>query len=170
MKFEPISLWLERIIRFVLGSLFIVAGVMKLRDPEAFTVAIDAFGLVSGSVSKTLSIVLPIFEILAGFGLILNVPASLHIVTGILLIFIAILLYGMHLGLDIDCGCYGPDDVELRAFGGLRRAFHRDLAMATGLFFLYVRRAYKAFFDRPIFNHKPHKELLCEQKEPYFQD
>jgi len=166
MKKETILVWAEQLIRLILGLLFIVAGIVKLRDPKAFTVVIDAFGLVSGSVSESLAIVLPILEILAGLGLIFDFPMSLHTVTGLLIIFIAILLYGIHLGLDIDCGCYGPDDVESRAFGGLRLALYRDLAMAAGVLFLYARRVYKTFFNKTIFNLEPHKELLCEQKEP----
>jgi len=166
MKQETLMIWTERLIRLTLGSLFIVAGVIKLRDPKAFTVVIDAFGLVSGSVSESLSIVLPILEILSGLGLIFDFPMSLHTVTGLLLIFIAILLYGIHLGLDIDCGCYGPEDPESRAFGGLRIALYRDLAMSAGVIFLYARRAYTTFFNKTFINLKPHKELLCEQKEP----
>lgn len=145
MKFQFQSIWLDRTIRFILGFLFIVAGVIKLRDPEAFSTVIDAFGLVSGSVSRILSIALPVLEIMAGAGLILDKPFSLHTVTALLVLFMAILLYGMHLGLDIDCGCYGPEDVEARAFGGLRTAFYRDLAMAAGLAFLYARRIYYTF-------------------------
>lgn len=165
MKKETLLIWTERLIRLILGSLFIVAGVMKLRDPKAFTVVIDAFGLVPGSVSENLAIVLPILEILAGLGLVFDFPMSLHTVTGLLLIFIAILLYGIHLGLDIDCGCYGPEDVESRAFGGLRLALYRDLAMSAGVLFLYARRAYTTLFNKTIFNLESHKELLCEQKE-----
>ena len=161
MDIKRLSLWLDRIIRFVLGTLFIVAGAMKLRDPEAFVVVIDAFGLVPGSVTGPLSLILPVLEITAGLGLIVDFPLSLHTVSLLLVMFIAILLYGMHLGLDIDCGCYGPDDVEARAFGGLSRAFHRDLWMAAGLCLLYMRRIYAMFFDKKIiYNLDSPKELV----------
>lgn len=170
MNFQQSIHWTARIVRLVLGALFIVAGVMKLRDPEAFTLVIDAFGLVSGSVSRTLSIVLPVLEIAAGLGLIMNVTLALHGVSALLLVFMAILVYGMHLGLDIDCGCYGPEDVEARAFGGLRLAFYRDLAMAAGLLVLYIQRAYTTFSNKTILNRGIPKEMLCEPKEPSFQE
>lgn len=142
MVFTQLTLWLDRIIRLVLGLLFISAGVIKLHDPEAFTVVIDAFGFVPGSWTGPISIVLPIIEILVGAGLIFDLPLSLHAMTLLLIFFMALLAYGMHLGLDIDCGCYGPEDPESRAFGGLRTAFYRDLFMSAGIALLYARRLY----------------------------
>ncbi len=159
MKPEFKITWLDRTVRLTLGFLFILAGIMKLRDPEAFSAVIDAFGLVPGPVSGALSIVLPLLEIIAGAGLVLDHTLSLHTVTALLAIFMVILLYGMHMGLDIDCGCYGPEDVESRAFGGLRTAFHRDLAMAAGLIYLYARRAYNAFCQNKITDHFKTQEV-----------
>ena len=40
----------------------------------------------------------------------------------LLILFIAVLGYGIWLGLDIDCGCFGPGDPEHDAFSGLRTA------------------------------------------------
>lgn len=170
MDFHRIFLWTARLVRLTLGVLFVVAGIMKLRDPEAFTVVIDAFGLVPDSVSKVLSIALPVIEIIAGLGLIFNITLALHGVSLLLLVFMAILAYGMHLGLDIDCGCYGPEDAEARAFGGLRLAFYRDLAMAAGLVFLYAHRVYTTFFHQTISNRTTPKESLCEPNEMSFQE
>jgi hypothetical protein len=48
------------------------------------------------------------------------------------------------LGLDIDCGCFGPEDPESRAYGGLRTALYRDLAMAAGVAYLYWWRRWNA--------------------------
>jgi uncharacterized membrane protein YphA (DoxX/SURF4 family) len=159
MDLDFISLWCDRLIRFIIGSLFIVTGVMKLRDPEAFSVVINAFGIVPSPVTDILAIVLPIIEIIAGLGLVIDFPFSLQGVSALLIVFMGILLYGMHLGLDIDCGCYGPGDVESRAFGGLRKAFYRDTVMALGLFVLYARRAYITFFNKPLNTNELNKEL-----------
>lgn len=156
MRIDRLTHWSDRIIRFVLGGLFIAAGVIKLHDPEAFTVVIKAFGLVPDDVVGPLSIALPIIEILAGTGMIFDLPLSLHGMTVLLVFFMAVLLYGMHLGLDIDCGCYGPEDPESRAFGGLRTAFYRDLFMVAGIAFLYARRLYSSVFVQR--NHTPKEE------------
>ncbi|MFZ5799432.1 MAG: MauE/DoxX family redox-associated membrane protein [Thermodesulfobacteriota bacterium] len=131
------SLWLYRLVRWTLAGLFIWAGALKLADPPAFAVIIGDFGLVPGWSVMPLAFGLPVLEIAAAIGLIFDVRGSLAVITGLLGIFIAILGYAIWLGLDIDCGCFGPEDPEARAYGGLRTALYRDLAMAAGVLFLY---------------------------------
>jgi hypothetical protein len=52
-------------------------------------------------------------------------------------LFIAVLAYGLWMGLDVDCGCFGPEDPEAEAFHALRLSFYRDLLMLTGVGFMY---------------------------------
>ena len=87
-----------------------------------------------------IALFLPALEIIAAVGLIFNIRGSLAVVTGLLTLFILILGYGIWLGLDIDCGCFGPQDPEWRAYNGLRPALYRDLAMMASIFFLYFWR------------------------------
>jgi hypothetical protein len=56
-----------------------------------------------------------------------------------LVLFMTVLVYGINLGLDIDCGCFGPEDPEL-AYKGLKTALARDMVMMTGVMFLYWSR------------------------------
>lgn len=128
---------LYRLVRWTLSGLFIWAGALKLADPPAFAVIISDFGLVPAWSVMPLAILLPMVEIAAALGLVFDLRASLAVITALLGLFIAILGYGIWLGLDIDCGCFGPEDPEARAYGGLRSALYRDLAMAGGVFFLY---------------------------------
>jgi len=51
--------------------------------------------------------------------------------------FIGVLSYGIAIGLDIDCGCFGPGDPEGEAFHSLRSALMRDCFMLAGAAFLY---------------------------------
>jgi transposase len=76
----------------------------------------------------------------AAVGLIRHQRGSLELATVLMLIFIAVLSYGIYLGLDVDCGCFGPEDPESAAFHGLRRALYRDMALMVGIIFLYYRR------------------------------
>jgi len=131
------SLWLYRLVRWTLAGLFIWAGALKLADPQAFAVIINDFGLVPGWSVMPLAIALPVVEVAAALGLVFNVRGSLAVITGLLAMFIAILGYAIRLGLDIDCGCFGPEDPEARAYGSLRTSLYRDLAMAAGVIFLY---------------------------------
>lgn len=129
--------WLYRLVRLTLAILFIWAGIMKLADLEAFAVIIRDFGLVPGWSVIPIAVLLPVIEVIAAIGLIFDVKGSLAVITGLLLLFMMILGYGIVLGLDIDCGCFGPKDPESRAYHGLRTALYRDLVMTTGIVFLY---------------------------------
>jgi hypothetical protein len=48
------------------------------------------------------------------------------------------------MGLDVDCGCFGPEDPEAEAFHGLRLSLFRDLVMMAGVVFIYGWRRYRA--------------------------
>jgi len=129
--------WLYRLLRWSLGSIFIYSGVTKFFAPITFAVLIDAYGLVPDVLLMPLAVVIPLFEVLAGAGLMLDIRGSLGGITGLLLLFVAILGFGIRMGLDVDCGCFGPEDPEAEAFHGLRTALVRDVIMLAGVFFLY---------------------------------
>ncbi|MFZ7125995.1 MAG: MauE/DoxX family redox-associated membrane protein [Desulfobacterales bacterium] len=132
--------WPYHIIRLLLAGVFLYAGSSKLMDPEAFAVVIEAFGLVPDGWTGPLSFWLPLCEVAAAVALVLDLRGSLGAVGFLLVLFLAVLGYGLWLGLDVDCGCFGPDDAEARAYSGLRPSFHRDWAMVAGVIFLYVWR------------------------------
>ncbi|MCK5193469.1 MAG: DoxX family membrane protein [Desulfobulbaceae bacterium] len=136
------SIWLYRLVRWVLSITFLYAGTTKLMDPEAFAVIINDFGLLPEGWIMPLAIGLPVLEIGAALGLVFEVRGSLAVITGLLVFFIVILGYAMWLGLDIDCGCFGPEDPESRAYGGLRSALYRDLVMMAGVVYMYLWRSY----------------------------
>ncbi len=130
--------------RWTLGILFIYAGATKLLEPVVFAVLVEAYGIVPEVLLMPVAIVLPLLEVIAGIGLLLDVRGSLAVIAGLLLLFMAILVYGIWMGLDVDCGCFGPEDPEAEAFHGLRLALFRDLAMMAGVIFIYAWRRYRA--------------------------
>ncbi|MFP5221161.1 MAG: MauE/DoxX family redox-associated membrane protein [Acidobacteriota bacterium] len=134
--------------RTALALAFLVAGVIKLSRPEVFSVTIKAFGIVPGAVLGPLSIGLPMLEIAGALLLLFNRRPGLELVTALLLLFVAILLYALRMGLDIDCGCYGPSDPEREAFGSIRQALWRDAAMLSCAAFLFWRR--RAAVPQPL--------------------
>lgn len=142
------SPWPYLVVRVILGLMFLVAGVIKLADPQQFAIVIDAFGLVPSGVVMPIAYVMPVIEVVAGLGLMFDMRASLPTVALLTLFFIAVLGYGLHLGLDIDCGCYGPGDPEAEAFSGLRDALRRDLWMLLGVGYCYWWRWAAARKDR----------------------
>lgn len=130
--------------RWALGIIFIYAGGTKLPEPEIFTVLIEAYGIVPDALLMPVAIGLPLLEVIAGIGILFELRGSLALITGLLVLFIAILGYGIRMGLDVDCGCFGPGDPEAEAFHGLRLSLFRDFFMMALVIFLYGRRRYRA--------------------------
>ncbi len=124
-------------VRILIAILFLWSGLTKTFDPNSFAVIIDAFGLIPEAWVMPLAVVLPILELIAGIGLLCDVTGSLTLISGLLVLFMAILSFGIMLGLDVDCGCFGPEDPEAIAFHGLRTALYRDLLIMVGIVFLY---------------------------------
>jgi len=136
--------WLYKFLRWGLAGVFIYAGSTKLLDPKTFAVLIEAYGIVPESLLMPISIALPILEVTAGIGLFFDIEGSLAVITGLLGLFIVILSYGIWVGLDVDCGCFGPQDSKAEAFHGLRQSLYRDIGMLTGVIFIYAWRRYRA--------------------------
>jgi len=153
--------WGYRVIRFALGGIFIYAGSIKLISPVVFAVLIEAYGIVPEMLIMPMAVMLPAFEVIAGVGLIFDIRGSLLAIVGLLVLFIAVLFYGIWMGLDVDCGCFGPEDPESKAFHGLRTTLYRDLVMMITAAFLYGWRWYGKIKPVPItiiINKKIRKE------------
>lgn len=125
------------LVRSLLGILFLYAGITKLGDLQGFGMVIDDFGLLPASWVGPVAIMLPVVELLTALGLLVDMRGSLGAVVIMLLLFIAVLSYGIRLGLDIDCGCFGPADPEAHAYGNLRSSLARDMAMLMAAVYLY---------------------------------
>jgi uncharacterized membrane protein YphA (DoxX/SURF4 family) len=132
------------LIRVLLCIFFLWSGISKLMVPKEFAVIIDSYGLVPEAWILPMAIILPLLEMVFGLGLLLDIKGSLTGIMGLLILFIAILGYGIWLGLDVDCGCFGPHDPESEAFHSLRPALYRDFAMIAGVIFLYFWRSYRS--------------------------
>jgi uncharacterized membrane protein YphA (DoxX/SURF4 family) len=120
------------------------SGISKLMEPTEFAVIIDAYGLIPDAYILPMAIVLPLLEMVFGLGLLLEIRGFLAAITGLLMVFMAILSYGIWLGLDVDCGCFGPQDREFEAFHRLRPALYRDFVMIAGVVYLYFWRYYRS--------------------------
>ena len=131
------DVWTYRVVRWGLAAMFLTAGIIKLSDVDTFAGVIAAFGLAPKPLVPFIALGLPIIEILAALGLVFDVKGTLSILTGLTVFFIFVLGYGLYMGLDVDCGCYGPGDPEGETFASLRTSFYRDWFMLVGFSFLY---------------------------------
>src|SRR5438477_8904903 len=78
-----------RILDFVVGALFIYAGVVKVLDPIGFAIDIDNYKILPWSVGVRLAFYLPWLEILCGIALVTRrlYAGALSILTGLMVLF-----------------------------------------------------------------------------------
>jgi hypothetical protein len=133
-----------KLARWALGGVFIYAGGIKLMAPRTFATLLEAYGIIPEGLLMFAAILLPALEVAAGLGLMFDIEGSLEVITGLLVLFIAILGYGIWMGLDVDCGCFGPGDPQADAFHGLRQSLYRDLVMLAGIVFIFGWRRHLA--------------------------
>ena len=128
---------MECAVRWVLAGIFVYSGSVKLGAPSRFAEIIAGFGLLPDVLIYPVALLLPVIELVAGIGLVFARRGSLLTVGVMLVMFIAVLFYGIHLGLDIDCGCFGPEDPE-QAYKGLKAALVRDAVMMAAVLFVLL--------------------------------
>lgn len=130
--------WSARVVRLGLALVFVWSGTAKLASIKAFAQTISEYGLVPEPLLLPMAVGLPLVELVAGIGLILNLCGCLEVVTALLLLFIGVLWFGILKDLDIDCGCFSP--LEQAEHGSLRQAFYRDFFFLAGAGFLFWAR------------------------------
>ncbi len=130
---------LERLIRIGLALFFLAGGILKLLDLEEFARLIGDFGIVHDPLVGSAAIAVVALEIAGGLGLLLGGRWALALVTALLLLFLGVLGYGIHLGLDIECGCLGLGTRDPTG-STLKAAFARDLVLLAACGFLWASR------------------------------
>ena len=135
-----IAIWLARIL---VAAIFLYAGVVKAGTSERFAMTIAQFSILPPHAVSVAAMVLPWLEILTA--ILLLVPATARLgalgATGLLVVFIGVLAWGIHQGWAIDCGCFGLGEAispkTLARDGAL-------LAICAGLTFTAFRQARQA--------------------------
>ncbi|WFS62964.1 DoxX family protein [Pseudodesulfovibrio thermohalotolerans] len=150
MKSPIASKPLYTVVRVILGLLFVYAGTLKLMNPDGFAVTINIYGLVSWRMAGFLSYAIPIVEVLSGLALVFDVRGALSLIVAQLLVFMGILIYALHIGLDADCGCFGTPKNTDNAPSGPLMALIRDCFMLAACGLLYLQRRAAGFRPRPI--------------------
>jgi uncharacterized membrane protein YphA (DoxX/SURF4 family) len=118
--------------RLVVGLVWVVAGVLKLPDPDESVRAVRAYRLLPEAVVPLVGHGLPVLEVLVGAclvaGLLTRVAATLSV--ALLTAFVVGIASAWARGLSIDCGCFGggatPD-------ANARAAYPWDIARDVGL-------------------------------------
>lgn len=137
--------WLDVLGRCSLGTIFLFAAVPKLFDIQGFAAVINAYAVLPQILVLPTALLLPATEIVLAVGLFFNHWHCKLGTAALLLGFIVLLSYSIGQGLDIDCGCFGPEDPEHEAFHGLRTALGRDIAMLLPLVYSLWYQKYRHY-------------------------
>ena len=138
---NTITFWSYNLLRVLLGGIFIYSGAVKLLDVKGFARMISLYDLVPEQFLAPVAIGLPALELVAGIGILFEIPGALSAIFAMLLMFCSILWYGILKDLDIDCGCFST--AELKGQNSLRQALYRDFVMIAGCCYLYLYRFFR---------------------------
>jgi uncharacterized membrane protein YphA (DoxX/SURF4 family) len=95
--------------RMLVGGVWVVAGALKLPDPNENVRAVRAYDLLPESAVPVVGHALPILEILVGLCLLLGLLTRVAAVVSALLLVAFVVGIGSAWirGLSIECGCFG---------------------------------------------------------------
>lgn len=100
----------EWILRLTIGAAFIYAGWLKAQDPLGFADSVASFAILPSRLVSPFALAMPMFEIGAGFLLIIGWPRRIGALALLMLtgIFCIALVAAIARGLQVNCGCFGP--------------------------------------------------------------
>lgn len=108
-RFASAAPWISTGARLVLGGVLVVAGALKVTDPQSSVVAVRAYRLLPAFLETIVGWGLPFAEIALGLLLLAGIATrAVAAATAILLlVFILAVVSAAVRGLSIDCGCFG---------------------------------------------------------------
>lgn len=101
--------WISTLTRVALGLVLIVAGGLKLPDPEGSIRAVRAYELLPEAWVPLVGLAMPALEVALGVVLVLGLFTRLTALAGtfLMVVFIGAIISAWVRGLSIDCGCFG---------------------------------------------------------------
>lgn len=135
--------WLELILRWFLGIVFISACIHKIIAPGDFAKIIYGYKLFPAEVINFFAILLPFIELVCGVALITGIwPRSASIIiNGMLLAFIIAISINLIRGHEFDCGCFSFGNQQNS--DGLSLLIRDILWFIVGLFLIFYHRKRK---------------------------
>ena len=139
--------------RLALGTLFIVAGALKVGHPLTSARAVQAYDVLPFDLAGLIGHVLPFIEIVLGVLLVLGLFTrfSAAAISILLVLFIAGIAQAWARGLSIDCGCFGGGGAVAPGQTEYPQRILEDLGMLALGVYLTVRPRSVAGLDRRLF-------------------
>jgi uncharacterized membrane protein YphA (DoxX/SURF4 family) len=145
--------WIGTAARLLLGGVWIVAGWLKLPDPDASVRAVRAYQLLPESIVTPVGYGLPVLEICIGALLIIGLGTRIAaVISGVLLVlFIIGIASAWARGLQIECGCFGDGGYAADAAEKYPWEIARDVGLLAASVWLVIRPDSALSVDRWIF-------------------
>lgn len=149
--------WTGLLARLVTGGVWIVAGGLKIAEPNASIAAVRAYELLPSSLAEVVGLALPAIELVVGLALVLGVLTRGAAVVSVVLFaaFIVGIASVWARGIEIDCGCFGGGGADPGATSAYPWEIARDAALlAASLLVASLRRTPLAL-DSVLFDRRP---------------
>jgi hypothetical protein len=131
---------LARIVaRLTLAGIFIYASLDKIAHPAAFAKDVYNYQILPDALINLTALVLPWLELFLGLCLLAGIwlPGAVLTANGLLVVFLAALVFNLARGLDINCGCFSTGSEAPTMSAGWYLL--RDMGFfAVGVFLFYA--------------------------------
>jgi len=106
-KFDTMR-WAKVAARLVMAGIFIYASLDKIAHPPAFAKDVYNYQILPDALINLTALVLPWLELFLGLCLLAGIwlPGAVLVMNGLLIVFLAALVFNMARGLDVNCGCF----------------------------------------------------------------
>ena len=146
--------------RLVVGGVLLVAGALKVIDPQSSVAAVRAYELVPGWSARVIGWGLPFLEL--GLGLLLVaglLTRQAAVVAGLLVVvFLIAVVSAAARGLSLDCGCFGGGGQVAPGQTAYAGEIVRDLGLLALCAWLVWRPESRLALDHPELSRTPDPE------------
>lgn len=96
------------------GVFFAVAATVKILDPDAFLSSLLTYEVFPNAVAIGLAHFAPILELLVALCLMSGIlrQGAMALTVAMLVLFIVLVAQGLARGLELDCGCFGSNQLH----------------------------------------------------------
>jgi len=131
--------WRVLAARLILAGIFIYASLDKIAHPAAFAKDVYNYQILPDALINLTALVLPCLELFLGLCLLAGtwLPGAVLTANGLMVVFLAALVFNLARGLDINCGCFSTGSEAPAMSAGWYLL--RDVGFfAVGVFLFYA--------------------------------
>jgi len=111
-RLATVLLWAALPLRVYMGMVFIAASLYKIYEPFQFALSVATYQMVPLEVINLFALALPWVELVVGVTMVLGLwtRESSLLIIGMMVMFMAALLYALSRDLQMSCGCFASQD------------------------------------------------------------